>query len=508
VRSYRTFTFLLIVALSLFHLWFIASGRWPLSGDEAHYWEWSRRLDWSYYSKGPMVAYLIALGTRLAGSTALGVRLPAILLAAGLAAIAALLASRLFQSARAGLLSVLILSVIPLYAVGSVLMTIDPPFVFCWTLAAYCLSRATRRRSEMAWYGAGIAFGLGLLSKYTMAMLAPCTLLWLLTSPRLRPWLRRREPYEAALLGLLIFSPVVVWNLRHGMLSGRHVLTQAGMQAGGHTLSLRWAGEFLGSQLLLVSPLLFLLLGAAAVWAWREGERAGREELRLLVCLSVPVFLFFQAWSLASKVQANWAAHAYVTAAVALAGWAETWGGWGSARRRTRRLNALLLASIILPAAALPLAFFPELLGIVGGQIPASVDLVAKRLRGWPELGQAVGEVMREAPQPPFLMSDRYQLASELAFYVPGQPRVFNPNLGRRMNQYDLWGGWEALRGRDGLLVVYGTLETPTALREAFAQVELVRQVPIRQDGRLLRTFTIFRGRDFLGFPPRAFDGY
>ena len=508
MRSYRTLTLLLIVALSLFHLWFIASGRWPLSPDETHYWEWSRQLDWSYYSKGPMVAYLIALGTRLVGSTAFGVRLPAVLLAAGLATIAALLANRVFQSVRTGLLCVLILSVLPLYAIGSVLMTIDPPFVFCWTLAAYFLSRATRRRSEMAWYGAGIAFGLGLLSKYTMLMLAPCTLLWLLSSPRMRPWLRRREPYEATLLGLLIFSPVVIWNLRHGMLSGRHVLTQAGMGDGGHTLSLRWAGEFLGSQLLLVSPLLFLLFAAAVLWAWREGGRAGRDELRLLVCLSVPVFLFFQAWSLASKVQANWAAHAYVTAAVALAGWSDSWWRWGTSWRRTRRLNALLLASIILPAAVLPIAFLPELLGIVGATIPANLDLVARRLRGWPELGQAVGEVMREGPRPPFLMSDRYQIASELAFYVPGQPRVFNPNLGRRMNQYDLWGGWETLHGRDGLFVAYGTSETPPALREAFAEVELIRQVPILDGGRQLRTFTIFRGRDFRGFPPRAFDGY
>ena len=76
------------------------------------------------------------------------------------------------------------------------------------------------------------------------------------------------------------------------------------------------------------------------------------------------------------------------------------------------------------------------------------------------------------------------------------------------MNQYDLWGGWETLHGRDGLFVAYGTSETPPALREAFAEVELIRQVPILDGGRQLRTFTIFRGRDFRGFPPRAFDGY
>jgi undecaprenyl-diphosphatase len=508
VRSYRTLTVLLILALTLFHLWFIASGRWPLSADETHYWDWSRRLDWSYYSKGPIVAYLIALGTRLAGSTEFGVRLPAVGLAAGLAVLAALLATRVSRSARAGLLCVLILSAIPLFAVGSVLMTIDPPFVFCWTLAAWFLSYAVHRRSAMAWYGTGVAFGLGMLSKYTMLMLLPCVLLWLASSPRLRPWLRRREPYEAIGLGLLLFSPVAIWNLRHGMLSSRHVLTQAGLEGEAGAFTLRWAAEFLGSQALLVSPLLFLLCGAALAWAWREGQRTGRDDLLLLVCLSAPVFLFFQVWSLVVKVQGNWAAHAYVTAGVALAVWCDTWPRAGALWRRTRRLNALLLAAILLPAAVLPIAFFPEIVGLVGARIPASLDLVGKRLRGWPELGHAVGDLMREDPRPPFLMSDRYQIASELAFYVPGQPRVYNANLGRRMNQYDVWGGWEALHGRDGLFVAYDTLEVPPALREAFAEVDLARRVPIDSGGRHLRTFAVFRGRDFRGFPPRAFDGY
>src|SRR5207249_5638178 len=58
-----------------------------LAQDEAHYWDWSRQLDWSYYSKGPLVAYLIRLGCELAGglsrewtsSDMLAVRLPAVL---------------------------------------------------------------------------------------------------------------------------------------------------------------------------------------------------------------------------------------------------------------------------------------------------------------------------------------------------------------------------------------------------------------------------------------------
>ncbi len=509
MRSYRRATLLWLLALTAFHLWFIASGRWPLSGDEAHYWEWSRHLDWSYYSKGPMVAYLIAASTRLGGHTEFWVRLPAVLLGVGVAVVAFFLARRIFQSDRAGFLSVVFLSLMPLYLAGSFLMTIDPPFVFFWGLASLLLCRIPRRRGEAAWYGAGIVFGLGLLSKYTMFMLPVCVAMWLLVSPKLRPWLRRREPYEAAFLGLLVFSPVIVWNVRHGWLSGRHVLVQAGA-GGGRSLgaSLLGGPEFLASQLGVVSPFLFVLMGLAVLWAWREGIRQGREDLLLLACLSAPVYIFFQVWSFATKVQANWAAHAYFTAAVAAAGWSETWPVWGPRRQGTRRLYGLLLASIILPVVSLPLAFFPEVLEVFGARVPAAVDLVSKRLRGWPELGREVGEVLRGSPTPPFLVSDRYQIASELAFYVEGHPRVFNANLDRRMNQYDLWGGWEALKGRDGLFVTFGAGDPPGELRDAFRRVERVKVVPIVYRGQRLRDFSIYWGRDFRGFPAHPFTGY
>jgi len=508
VPPYGAYASLLSLGRTLLHLWLI--GMWPLSADEAHYWEWSRRLDWSYYSKGPAVAYLIALGTRLGGNTEFGVRLPAVLLSTGLAALGYGLARRIFRSARAGLLAVAFLSAMPLYAAGAMLMTIDPPFVLAWALACLFLARVAERQTDLAWYPVGLALGLGLLSKYTMLMLLPCVLLWLLRAPRLRAWLVRRGPYEAALIGLLCFSPVLVWNARHGWLSGRHVLGQA-TGGGERPLAAALLGgfEFLGSQIGLVSPLIFLLLVAGVLWAWREGRRPGQEAVLLLACLSIPVFLFFQLWGFFWKVQGNWAAHAYFPAALAAAGWCESWSRRASkSRRDRRRLNRLVAASIILPAVVLPLALFPEIPARLGAPLPRALDLVGKRLRGWPELGQAVGRAAQGLPRPPFLVSDRYQIASELAFYVPGRPRVYNANLGRRMNQYDLWGGWEALRGRDALFVTYGGGEPPPDVRAAFAHVEKLRVVPITHRGRQLTEFVIFWGQDFGGFQPRPFQGF
>jgi hypothetical protein len=340
-----------------------------------------------------------------------------------------------------------------------------------------------------------------------MFMLLPCVFLWLLNSPRLRHWFRRREPYEALLLGLLIFSPVIVWNARHGWPSFHHVLTQAG---GGRPRMVALLGgpEFLGAQVGVVSPLLFVIFVLGVIWAWREGLRQERDDLLLLVYTSAPVFLFFQTWSFFNKVQANWAAHAYFTAAVAAAGWSARWPPGAMWRRATRRLNRFLTAAILLPALALPFVFAPGLVEWLGFRMPAGADLVGKRLAGWPELGRAVGEVLEKTPRPAFLASDRYQIASELAFYVPGNPTTYNANFGRRMNQYDYWGDWDALRGMDGVFVLYGIGEPPDELRRAFRSMERARVVPITSRGRPLHDFSIFLGQDFQGFPARSFDGF
>src|SRR4030065_537893 len=81
-RPYTTIFFISLFALTFFRYYYIATGHLDLSPDEAHYWEWSRRLDLSYYSKGPLIAYLIFLSTSLLGDNVLGVRIPAVLLSA------------------------------------------------------------------------------------------------------------------------------------------------------------------------------------------------------------------------------------------------------------------------------------------------------------------------------------------------------------------------------------------------------------------------------------------
>ncbi|HLC40398.1 MAG TPA: glycosyltransferase family 39 protein, partial [Methylomirabilota bacterium] len=158
-----------VLAATLFRVVYVENGVIDLAPDEAHYWEWSRNLDLSYYSKGPLVAYIVYLGTRFFGHTPLGVRIGAIVISVLTAWLLFVFVRELARDdGRTGLYAVVVLQAVPLFAAGSILMTIDAPFLLFWVLTMICLWRAIHSGASGYWLLAGAAMGLGLLAKYAM----------------------------------------------------------------------------------------------------------------------------------------------------------------------------------------------------------------------------------------------------------------------------------------------------------------------------------------------------
>jgi undecaprenyl-diphosphatase len=139
-----------------------------------------------------------------------------------------------------------------------------------------------------------------------------------------------------------------------------------------------------------------------------------------------------------------------------------------------------------------------ELLGVPGRLDPTL------RLRGWRELGALVGAHRRAMPAPErtFLLAERYQVTSELAFYVEGHPPAYNVNLGRRLNQYDFWEGPERHRQWDAIYVQENVGSLDTRIVGAFDRIEGPFRVDVRRRGLLIRTVAIYRGYGFRGLAP------
>jgi membrane-associated phospholipid phosphatase len=259
-RPHTTLLILFLSAFSLFRLYYILHGSLDLSPDEAHYWEWSRRLDMSYYSKGPMIAYLISLGTSIFGDTILGIRIMAMTFL-GASSIAIFYLGKKLYDETVGLASALMLNVIPLFATFGIIFTIDSPFIFFWILSLFLFWKTIEFRTNeannaeygqkevqpsamsssqhetkhaplMYWVLLGISVGLGLLTKYTMALFYPCALLYLFLSKEFRKTLLTKGPLLMLLISLLLFSPVIVWNAHHDWVTFRHTLGQTHLPEG------------------------------------------------------------------------------------------------------------------------------------------------------------------------------------------------------------------------------------------------------------------------------------
>ncbi len=514
---------LLVLAATLHLVYMINDCPLDLAPDEAHYWDWSRHLDWSYYSKGPLVAWLIRgscavfgpLSQALTGNLMLAVRLPAVVCGMLLLLSLYVLTALVHGSERLALGVVAIALTLPPIAAGSSLMTIDAPYTCCWGWALVAGYHAIFRRAWWGWPLAGLLVGLGTLAKYTMVLWIPSVGLFLLATPAYRFWLRRPGFWIMSCLAGLCCLPILFWNIQNNWVTLRHVNTLAT----GHTQTLiHWNGPlvFLGGQALLLLGVWFVIWVAAMIAhrPWRESEPG----LKYLWWLSAPMFVNFLLFSFKNGGgEINWPVTAYLSGLVLAAGWLvqqfqqpRTWA------------RLLLFRSVIgVCVAGLLVVFFMYesqklrfiLVPLAGKATEAQpcplrrVDPTC-RLRGWRTLAQEVDRVraeerLREGAEP-VVAGMGWSLPGELGFYCEGHPQVYSIGLihGDRHSQYDLWhpnptDDPEHFRGRT--FVIVGGL-TPT-IRAAFAEVEPLRWVIHREDGHPIVQWPILIARGFRGFP-------
>ena len=497
-RQKREFAVLLIIltGLSVLRLYYIAEGPLDLSPDEAQYWDWSRNLALSYYSKGPGIAYIIKLSTLLFGNTEIGIRVPAVVFLYLSSIIVFFITSSIssrfdsFESLKrqheAGLLAALLLNTIPLFATYGVVNTIDSPLIFFWSVALglfwVCVKDwPVKETPSWNWILLGVAIGLGVLVKYTMVFFVFSAFLYLLFNKDKRGLFLRIKPWLSLIFTAIVSSPIVIWNYQHNWVTLRHTAGQAHINEGLVLRPERFL-EFLGSQLGVIGPVVFVFMIIAMIWVKRNNRDGG-----YLFWFFAPTFLFFLLKSLQGKVQANWALPCYISALIGLSIYAVFfWRNW------SRKLKATFAVGIALSLIITVVAHYPFLIRLKPKFDPSA------RLRGWHQLGQEVSRIARKLGDRYFIFSDRYQVTAELAFYVSGNPRTYCVNLGRRMNQYDLWPGFHQLRGYNAIFVKIGKSSLPEKLKGVFDSCE--RSVlTVTEHGYVLRTYSIFVCRNFHG---------
>jgi 4-amino-4-deoxy-L-arabinose transferase-like glycosyltransferase len=272
--------------------------------DDAQYWLWGRELAWGYYSKPPLIAWILRLSTEIGSDAPFWVRLPMPLIHALTAVLVALLARRLLGP-RAGGVAGFAFATMPGVAVGSLLVSTDTPMLACFALAMLAQVRLAARRAAGWALVLGIAVGVGLLSKYAMAYFPVSAAVAALLVPSARiAW---RDAALAAAVALAVVAPNLAWNAANEFTTLQHTADNADWS--GPALRLGGLLEFWAGQFAVAGPVLFAayLAGLASL---RTPER------RYLAAMSLPTLAIVSAQALVSEANANWAAAGHLGALV------------------------------------------------------------------------------------------------------------------------------------------------------------------------------------------------
>ena len=307
----------LVAAITAARVALLWLNRMDLFVDEAQYWLWGQELALGYYSKPPMIGWVIRAATDLAGSDApFWVRLPAPLFHAATALVLGGIAARLFD-ARAAVLVAAGYATLPMVSLASVLISTDTIMFPFLALALLGYLRLLERGGAGTAALTGIALGLAFLSKYAAIYYLICAILAVLFVRGARP--RLVDALVVLALFGLVISPNILWNVQHGFTTLQHTLDNAdwvrdpGARAG---LNPDQLAGFLGAQFAVFGPVLF----GGLIWLTLRAPQAGPER-QFLLLFALPIIAIVCVQALLSKAYANWAAAAYLAGTVAVLPW-------------------------------------------------------------------------------------------------------------------------------------------------------------------------------------------
>ncbi len=478
------------VALRLVYL-----GAVELLPEETYYWNYARHLDIGYLDHPPLVAWLIRLGTAAFGQTAFGVRIGAFICALIASAFTYRLTRNLYGETVAPAALVLA-QVLPFFFLSGFLMTPDAALTAAWAASMYYLERALIAGKSAAWWGVGIALGIGMISKYSIGLLVAVTIAFMLWDGPSRRWWRRWEPYGAALLALAIFSPVILWNAEHDWASFLFQTSRRLAEAPRFALH-----KLLASILVLLTPigalavvLAFARTAQVDVSAGSVGNDAARRQrfIAVSVCLPLTVFALF---SLRHEVKLDWTGAPWTAALPIIAvGMVASAANAGGIRAWLRKAWVPTLITLLLIYGV---GLHYLVLGLPGVGYGEHIELVPVGWRDFSRRVAAIVESTRAATgrEPLVVGMDRYAIASELAFYSTTRADTVVETSSAHLFEgvglmYERWTPAAQQEGRTLLLLAWDPKDlVGTAIEARAERLGPIEEEILTHDGRVVRHY-------------------
>ncbi|HEX5313215.1 ArnT family glycosyltransferase [Aquabacterium sp.] len=505
--------------------------------DEAQYWDWSRHLDWGYYSKPPFVAGLIWLSTQLFGSGVLGVKALGMLTYPATALAMVGFARALWPTSggvRTGIVAGALYMTLPMVGLMGLVVSTDGPLILCWTLASWSLWRAQLTNRMSLWALCGLICGVGIMDKYTMAAFALTAIwtLWGVHGPQ--RGLFRKGPWVTIAVAALVVSPNIWWNVQNHFPTFEHTaqLTAQSGRSGGIVPTI----VFLLGQV--------LMLGPVAVWAgywlykrpyqqeadtvpasqWAASSQmlprgqfaagpdgrpmakssayyfASVSSYRFLWATSLPLLLIAIVQALHADAHVNWAAPSMVGLTLLIASRLSPPLVPLATPKPNRWLVIVLASNLLLTGVVV------HLHDLAGGHLPNRWDVMV-RMRGWHEAFADLAPVLDEPTVKGLpVMSDQRLLLTEALYEWRDrgiQPYAWNPGR-TRQDHYQFRYSFPDKIGQDVILLT--DTDKPNAIARRFGNVRLMKSTKVMVAPDRAIELHVFLLRGFLGYSQQSYD--
>ncbi|MBS0274380.1 MAG: glycosyltransferase family 39 protein [Proteobacteria bacterium] len=478
-RRYFHIALAIIAAITAIRVAVLVLSPLDLYPDEAQYWWWSQNPDWGYFSKPPMIGWVIWLTTAIFGQAEWAIRIGSPLLHAMTALLLFGIARRCFD-ARTAMFAALAYLTTPGASYSSGLISTDVPLLFFWAIALYAFLRAM---DDPRWRWpilAGIAFGLGLEAKYAMFYVLPCAGFAALFSPKARKVVLGGRGAAILAIGLLLLLPNVLWNAAHHFPTVAH--TEHNADWAGARYSLSETASFIGGQFGVFGPILMVGL-LLMFWKLARGPERSQGSLVLAAFCAPPLILII-VQSFISEANANWAATAYVAATpLAVAALIGLWD------------SRLLWASFVLDGLVMAVLWLILLSPSFANGI--GLGNAFKRMEGWRELGTAVADEAQQGHYALISAANRSIMAELLYYAAPRTAfvRMWDKDL-HDDDHFQMTLRLTVPAHR--VLMVVSPQEAPAVLG-TFDSNTLADTVTVPIGGRHIRVTQLYDARDYRG---------
>ncbi len=476
--------------------------------EEAYYWLYAQNLSMGYLDHPPVVAWLVWLGTSLFGDSALGVRIGAHLCWIVGAFFLWRFSRDLFgdeKSKETALITLMLYSCLPFFFGIGLTVAPDSPLIAFWCGAVFFLHRALVAGKASSWYLVGVMVGLGMLSKYTIVLLGPATMLFCVLDKPSRSWFFRFEPYIAAIISLIIFSPVILWNATHDWAS--FAFQGPRRMAAPAEFSLHF---YLLDLLVLVTPAGVLGAYVALKNMLKSGNSDSdslpidRRSRLLIELFSIVPLVVFALNSIFHENRLNWAGPAFIPLLPILA--RQLVGGVEAIQEKALRA-AVIIWKPMLVALMIIYIIVLHYMSFGFPMIPFSGKMV--RFIGWSSLAQetlkAAEEEKRGDRLPLIVGMDKHNIASELLFYMKSNtgkesptPIVGRSFFGEDCLMFAFWDRSKEVKGKDMLLISRRKNDLrDDLLLPRFREVAELREIKTSYRGKPVGVYYYRVGREF-----------